>query len=96
MNKKDKQKMVTRRFMEAISDTYGLVIDEYGMEGEINYTINVMDSNDEGYMFSYHRSYKTVETWKMKGEADYDTAFDLECEMQQILHKIINQVDEIC
>lgn len=96
MNKKDKQRLVTKRFMETISDTYGLVIDEHGESGTIDFAIDVRDSDGEAFSFNYRRSYGDVLCWKLKGEKDYEQAFNLECEMQQILHKIINQVDELC
>jgi hypothetical protein len=92
LTKKDKQKLITKHFMEVIEMEYGCVSDE-GESGTIDFTIDELDSKGKPFEFNYRRSYGDVLTWRMNGDKDYDRAFDLECEMQSVLSKIIMEVE---
>ena len=95
MTKKEQQKEITKRFLNTVDEIYGLIDSEEGESGTINFDIDVKDKNDVPFQFNYRRSYCDVLSWKMKGEVDYDKAYDLECELQSILHKISTQVEEL-
>jgi hypothetical protein len=93
LTKKDKQKLITKHFMEVIDMHFGLSSSEEGESGTIDFTINEVDSKGKHFEFNYRRSYGDVLTWRVKGDNNYDKAFELECEMQYILSKIITEVE---
>jgi hypothetical protein len=93
LTKKDKQKIVTKHFMEVIEMEYGLVSSDEGDSGTIDFTIDVEDSEGRNFEFNYRRSYQDVLSWKMAGGIDYDQSVELEQEMNEILSKIIAEVE---
>ena len=95
MNKKDIQKLITKTFFSEVERVYGLHSSDEGESGTIDFYINTLDSEGCMFGFNYRRSYGDVLTWKMKGDVDYNKAFDLECEMQGILSKITYEINTI-
>lgn len=92
MTKKEINKMIIKEFIKTVNDRYKVTSDFEDIgSGSMGFSLDV-DNDVIG--FGFNRNYFDVYTYVMKGEKNYNKAFDVECELQETLHfvekKIVN------
>ena len=87
MTKKEQNKQITKQFMTAVNEVWGITDQWDESDGNINFTIV-----ENRLSFCYIRNGGEILSWKMKGEKGWDKSFEIECEMQKLLNKIESEV----
>ena len=90
MTKKEINKMIIKEFIKTVNDRYKVTSDFEDTEGgRMGFSLDV---DNDVIDFEFHRNYLDVYTYVIKGEKNYNKAFDVECELQETLHFVKNQL----
>jgi|LakMenEpi03Aug12_release.lakeMendotaPanAssembly.Ray.scaffolds.fasta_scaffold466756_3 hypothetical protein len=90
MTKKEINKRIIKEFIQTVNNRYKVMSDFEDTEGgRMSFSLD-MDGNE--MYFEFHRSYLDVYSYLIKGEKLYDKGFNMECELQETLHFVKNQV----
>ena len=87
ISKTKQKKIALKHFIKYVNETYGPTDFEVGEDGMMDFKLN-------GEYFCVHRNYLDVYTYKMKGDKEYEAQFNVECQLQEVLHTIKRKVED--
>lgn len=87
ISKTKQKKLILKSFIKYVNETYGDAEFEDDESGIMNFTI-------DGELFTIHRNYLDVMTYRIKGERQYEKQFEVECRLQEALNTIKRKVED--